>query len=47
MLSTDISTHCAPNIQNIDILITLVNTSAENKGLAYKNIEFPNHIFIS
>jgi len=30
----DFSTNCAPNfIQNTDILITLGNTSAENKGL--------------
>jgi len=38
-------------IQNTDILITLGNTSVENKGfectIGYNNIEsrFPNHIF--
>jgi len=31
----DFSTNCAPNfIQNIDILITLANTSAEKKDLS-------------
>jgi len=45
-------TNCAPNyIQNTDILITLGNKSAKNKGLectiAYNNIEsaFHNHVF--
>jgi len=34
MLSTDFSTNCALNfIQNTNILITLGNPSAENKGL--------------
>jgi len=38
MLSTDLSTNCAPNfIQNADILVTLGNTSAENKGLKVHN----------
>jgi len=52
MLSTNLSTNCAPICTNADILITLGKTSAENKGLeftiAYNNIEsrFPNHVFI-
>jgi len=34
MLSTDFSTNCAPNfIEITDILITLGNTSVENKGM--------------
>jgi len=33
-VSTDFTINCAPNfIQNSDNLITLANTSAENKGL--------------
>jgi len=39
MLSTDFSTNCAPNFQNTDILITPGNTSAENRIIAYNNIE--------
>jgi len=43
-MSTDFSINCAPNLfQNSDNLITLDNTSAENKGLectlAYNKIE--------
>jgi len=42
--------HLTSFIQNTDILVTLENTSAENKGLdwiAYNNIEssFPYHVF--
>jgi len=38
MLSTDFSTNCALNfIQNTDNLITLGNTSAENKGIEMHN----------
>jgi len=47
-----VKTYCAPNfIQNTDILISLGNTSAEEKGLeytiAYNNIgsRFQNHVF--
>jgi len=53
MLSTDFSTNCALNfIHNTDILITLGNMSAKNKGLertiAYNNIEsrFPKPWFL-
>jgi len=52
-LSIEFSTNCAPNfIQNSNILITLGNTNAENKGLecaiAYNDIKsrFPSHVFL-
>jgi len=40
MLSTDFSTNCAPNIiQNTDILITLDNTSAENRTWVHNRLQ--------
>jgi len=44
MLSTDFSTNCAPH-QNTDILITLGNTSVENKLTCTMESMFQNMFF--
>jgi len=45
MLSTDFSTNRTPNfIQNTDILITLGNTSAENKGFECTSLTITSKI---